>query len=170
MTTTDYLIDVTLILLVLLQVKERQLTMRTLVRPLVILGIAVANYLHGIPTGGNDLALLAALAILGGSIGVASGLAVIMRTDADGRVLIRSGWISGLFWVLGMGSRFAFAVWMSHGGMSTVASFSAHNAITSAEAWTVALLGMAVFEIVGRTVVQWARWRRIEGAGLLQFA
>jgi hypothetical protein len=46
MTTTDYLIDSTLVLLVLLQIKERTLTPKALVRPLVIVGIAVANYLR----------------------------------------------------------------------------------------------------------------------------
>ncbi len=41
MTTTDYLIDGALVLLVLLQIKERPLTDRLLVRPLIIVAIAV---------------------------------------------------------------------------------------------------------------------------------
>ena len=28
-----------------------------------------------------------------------------------------TGWISGVFWVLGMGSRFAFIYYISHGGV-----------------------------------------------------
>ena len=52
-------------LLVLFQIKERTLTTKALVRPLVILGIAVLNYLHGIPTAGNDLVLVVVLALLG---------------------------------------------------------------------------------------------------------
>ena len=79
MTTTDYLIDSLLVLLVLLQIKERTLTTKTLVRPLVIVGIAVANYLHGIPTAGNDLVLIAILALVGTSIGLASAQTVLMR-------------------------------------------------------------------------------------------
>ena len=55
MTTTDYLLDSALVLLVLLQIKERPMTTRLLVRPLVILGVAVASYFHSIPTSGNDL-------------------------------------------------------------------------------------------------------------------
>ena len=43
MTTTDYLIDSVLVLLVLLQIRERTLTTKTLIRPLLIVGIAVAN-------------------------------------------------------------------------------------------------------------------------------
>jgi hypothetical protein len=164
MTTTDYLIDSALVLLVLLQIKERTLTTKALVRPLIIVAIAVANYLHGIPTAGNDLVLVGVLALLGLSIGVASGQTVLMRPGRDGGVLARAGWASAIFWVLGMGSRFAFAVWVAHGGASAVGQFSAEHSITSGAAWTAALLAMAVFEVWGRTLVLAARRHQIEQA------
>jgi hypothetical protein len=162
MTTTEYLIDSALVLLVVLQLKERTLTTQSLVRPLVILAIAVTNYLHGIPTAGNDLVLLGVLALLGLSIGVASGQTVLMRSGRDGGVLARAGWASAFLWVLGMGSRFAFAVWISHGGSSVIGQFSAQHAITSGEAWTAALLAMAVFEVCGRTLVMAARRHQLQ--------
>jgi len=162
MTTTDYLIDSALVLLVLLQLKERTLTTKALVRPLIIVAIAVVNYLHGIPTAGNDLVLVAVLALVGLSIGVASGQTVMLRPGHDGGVLARAGWASAFFWVLGMGSRFAFAVWVAHGGGSVIGQFSAHYQITSGEAWTAALLAMAVFEVWGRTLVLAARRHQIE--------
>jgi hypothetical protein len=161
MTITDYLIDSALVLLVLLQIKERPLTTRALIRPLVIVAIAVVNYLHGVPTAGNDLVLVGVLALLGLSIGVASGQAVSMRRGRDGEVLARAGWLSGFFWVLGMGSRFAFAVWISHGGAVAIGQFSAQHAITSGEAWTAALLAMAVFEVWGRSLVLAARRHQV---------
>ncbi|MCL2417826.1 MAG: hypothetical protein FWD04_00925 [Conexibacteraceae bacterium] len=166
MSTSTYLIDSALVLMVLLQIKERTLTTKQLVRPLIILGIAVASYLHGIPTGGNDLLLAGVLATVGGIIGIASGMTVIMNRRADGTTGFRAGWLSGILWVLGMGSRFAFAFWTSHGGASVIGSFSAAHQITSAEAWTVALLAMAVFEICGRTVAMALRWGAIEGKTL----
>ncbi len=162
MTFTDYLIDSTLVLLVLLQLRERELTTRALVRPLIIVSIAVVNYFHGIPTAGNDLVLVAVLASLGLTIGAISGQTVLMRRDEDGAVLARSGWISGFFWVLGMGSRFAFAVWISHGGAATVGQFSIEHAITSHDAWTVGLLAMAVFEVCGRSLVMASRRHRLQ--------
>jgi hypothetical protein len=61
-----------------------------------------------------------------------------------------------------MGSRFAFAVWVSHGGASVVGQFSADHAITGSEAWTAALLAMAVFEVWGRTLVMAARRHQLE--------
>jgi hypothetical protein len=162
MSTSTYLIDSALVLLVLLQIKERTLTTHQLVRPLIILGIAVATYLKSIPTQGNDLVLVGVLAVIGGLIGLASGVTVIMRRRADGSVAFRSGWLSGIFWVLGMGSRFAFAWWASHGGSHTIGSFSVVHHITSGQAWTAALLAMAVLEVTGRTLVMALRWRGSE--------
>ncbi len=162
MSTTDYLIDSALVLLVLLQIKERPLTDRTLIRPLIILGIAVVSYFNGFPTGGNDLVLVGTLALIGGAIGVASGQTVFMRRGENGEALARAGWASAFFWVLGMGSRFAFLVWINNGGKSTIASFSAHHSITSGEAWTVALLAMAVFEVLGRTAVMAYRRNQVQ--------
>ncbi len=170
MTTTDYILDTALVLLVLIQIPERRLTTKALVRPMVILAIAVANYFHGIPTAGNDLVLIGAVALIGLLIGVASGQAVLMRRGEDGEVLARSGWASGFFWVLGMGSRFAFAVWISHGGAATVGQFSAQHSITSAEAWTVALLAMAVLEVTGRTLVMAARRRQLQAVPVPELA
>ncbi len=161
MTTTDYILDSALVLLVLLQITERRLTTKALVRPLVILAIAVSNYFHGIPTAGNDLVLIGALALSGLLIGLASGQTVLMRRGDDGEILARAGWASAFLWVLGMGSRFAFAVWISHGGAATVEQFSAQHSITTAQAWSVALLAMAVFEVCGRTAVQASRRRQL---------
>jgi hypothetical protein len=163
MTTTDYLIDSTLILLVLLQIKERPITTKQLLRPVVVLAIAVASYLHGIPTAGNDLVLAGALILMGGAIGVASGQTMIIRRGEAGEALMRCGLLSGFFWVLGMGSRMALLVWISHGGSATIAHFSAQHSITGAEAWTVAFLGMAAAEVLCRTGVLALRTR---GAGL----
>ncbi|MGI8712408.1 MAG: hypothetical protein ACR2NR_04350 [Solirubrobacteraceae bacterium] len=162
MTTTDYLIDTALVLLVLTQIKERKLTTRTLIRPLVIVAIAAVNYLTGIPTAGNDLVLISILALTGGLIGVASGQTVIMRRNADGAVLSRSGWVSAFFWVLGMGSRFAFIYWISHSGAASLATFSTQHQITGSQAWTTALLAMAVFEVAGRSIVQALRRRELQ--------
>jgi hypothetical protein len=159
MNTSTYIIDSALVLLVLLQIKERTLTSHQLIRPVIILGAAVASYLNGIPTHGNDLVLLGVLAVVGGLIGTASGVTVIMHRHADGSTSFRSGWLSGIFWVLGMGSRFGFSYWASHGGVGSIASFSASHHITSGEAWTVALLAMAVFEVLSRTLIMALRWK-----------
>jgi hypothetical protein len=165
MSLTNYLIDSLLVLLVLLQIRERPLTTRTLVRPFVIVGIAVVSYLNGVPTAGNDLVLVAVLAIIGALIGIASGQTVRMRRGADDNVLAQARWASAFFWVLGMGSRFGFLIWINaSGGKADLATFSRAHQITSGEAWTVALLAMAVFEVAGRSLVMAARRRQLQTA------
>jgi hypothetical protein len=161
MTFTDYLIDSALVILVLVQIKERRLTTKAILRPVIIVAIAVANYLHGIPTAGNDLVLFSVLASAGLLIGIASGQTVLMRRGAGGEVLARSGWVSGFFWVLGMGSRFAFLIWVNNGGAETIGRFSMHHSITGGAAWTAALLAMAVFEVSGRSLVQAIRRQQL---------
>jgi hypothetical protein len=161
MHTTDYIVDSILVLLVLVQIRERPLTRRELLRPVIIVACIVAVYLNGIPTAGNDLVLVTTLALLGGAIGIGSGWTVRMRKTAGGIVTGRAGWASAIFWVLGMGSRFAFLIWIHNGGTSTIAHFSVQHSITGAEAWTAALLAMAVFEVLGRTAAQAVRWQRL---------
>jgi hypothetical protein len=170
MTTSDYLIDSALVLLVLLQIREHELTTKQLIRPMVILAVAIVSYLHGIPTAGNDLVLAGVLALVGGMIGLASGYTVIFRRADDGRVMFRAGWLSGIFWVLGMGSRFAFAYWSTQGGIGSIQSFSAHHSITGGEAWTLALLAMAAFEVLGRTAVLAIRRRELSSTTPMQLA
>jgi hypothetical protein len=164
MTFTDYLFDSLLVALVLLQVRERPLTNHALIRPLIIVGAAVATYLHGIPTAGNDLILVGGLTLLGATIGILSGRTVIMRPGPRGAALARAGWLSGFFWVAGMGSRFAFAIWANNGGQSALGRFSVIHQITGAQAWTAALLAMVVAEVLGRTVVLASRRARLTQA------
>ena len=170
MNFSDYILDSALVLIVLLQFKERAMTRRQLIRPIVILGIAVASYFHGIPTQGNDLSLILAFAVLGATIGILSGVTVLMRRADDGATMFRSGPGSAFFWVLGMGSRFAFIYWVTHEGAATIAHFSANHSITGSNTWTVALLAMAVCEVVSRTAVMALRWQQTEATPALSLA
>jgi hypothetical protein len=164
MSTFDYILDSALVLVVLLQIREHELNRRQIIRPLLIVALAVANYLRAIPTGGNDLVLVVLLALVGLTIGSASGLTVKLRTSLDGKLMLRAGWLSAFLWVLGMGSRFAFIYWVSHSGVATIARFSATHSITSGDAWTVALLAMAVCEVGGRSAVMYRALRRSQRA------
>ena len=166
MSLTNYIIDSALVLIVLLQIRWQPLTNRLLLRPLIIVAIAVAVYFHSIPTAGNDLVLIVVLAALGAVIGVAAGQATFMRRRADGIVEARAGWLAGFLWVLGMGLRFAFLIWIntSAGGHS-LRHFSAAHSITNSNAWTDALLAMAVMEVAGRTGLMALRRDRYHGDG-----
>jgi hypothetical protein len=155
MSPSDYILDSALVLLVIIQMKERVLTNRALLRPVIILAIAVASFFSTFPTAGNDLPAILAVSGLGAALGLLSGITVIMRRNSEGQVTARAGLVSAAFWVLGMGARFAFAVWASSAsGALHIGTFAvAHHLTDIPQTITVALLGMAVCEVLGRTAV-----------------
>jgi hypothetical protein len=163
MSTSTYILDSALVLLVILQMKERVLTNMALLRPVVILTIAVASYFTAFPTQGNDIPLVAAIAGVGAVLGTLSGFTVMMRRNGEGEVTARAGLSSAAFWVLGMGGRFAFSVWaFSAAGAVHIAHFSAGHSITGADVWTDALLAMAVAEVLSRTLVMVIRRSQLQ--------
>jgi hypothetical protein len=157
MTFTDYLIDISLIGLVLLQIRGRRLTTRALVLPLAIVGYVAYSYLRGVPTAGNDIVLIAGCAALGAILGGLSGRFTSVYAGGDGLPFAKAGAIAAAQWVLGTGGRLAFQVYASHGGGAAIERFSVAHSITSVNAWTAALILMALSEVVCRTAI--LAWR-----------
>jgi hypothetical protein len=157
MSITDYLISAGLILLVVRQLRGRRITTFNLLLPLGIVVYAGQSYLHGLPTGGNDLALVGGGIALGALLGTLCGLFTSVRPDAEGRPFAKAGWVAGGLWIVGVGSRLAFELYATHGGGASIAHFSASHGITSVDAWGTALILMAFAEVLGRTAV--LAWR-----------
>ncbi len=156
MTLSDYLIDIGLIALVLLQVRGRRLTTRGLLLPLAIVGYVAVTYLKGVPTSGNDLVLVVGCALAGAALGALSGTFTSVYPDHDGIPVAKAGAIAAGLWILGTGARLTFQVYATHGGGAAVERFSASHAITSVGAWTAALILMALCEAVSRTgILAW---------------
>jgi hypothetical protein len=150
MTATDWIIDIALVLIVFRQLREERLTIRTILLPLALMGWAASYYLHAIPTAGNDMLLIALLAVVGTAFGLAGGLLTRVRYY-NGSVRIKATASAASLWVISMGFRMAFAVWASYpGGASHIARFSAAHDITSGQAWVTALLLMAFGEVILR--------------------
>ena len=162
MTFTDYLLDSILVLLVVRQIRETRLDLRAVLLPIGIAVIVGGSYLRGIPTAGDDLLLVALLTGVGVTLGLISALSTRVRSDGGRYPLVKAGWIAAGAWVAGMGSRFAFAVWASHGGAETLGRFGASHHITSGDAWTAALVLMALGEVLVRTLVLIVRGRRVQ--------
>ena len=152
MTTTDYLINAGLILIILRQAPERELDLRSAIVPLALVAYVAHIYIHSIPTAGNDLVLIGSLATIGLTLGVASGFATHVRAGKQGLALARVGWAAGGLLVLGIGSRMVFEFAVSHGAQHAVDSFSIAHQL-SAAAWPVALVLMAVLEVTTRIAI-----------------
>ena len=153
MTLSDYIIDLALIGVVLLQIRGRRLTARSLLLPVGLTAWAAHTYLHSVPTAGNDLVLVAGCAAVGILLGAGAGLLTKVTTGPDGSLLAKAGWAAAVLWVLGVGFRFAFQEFASHGGAATIARFSSAHAITTGQAWVAALVLMAIAEALTRTAV-----------------
>jgi hypothetical protein len=163
MTTSEYLLNAAFVLLVLRQARERQLDRRSVIVPLVLVLFVGSQYLHSIPTAGNDLVFIILLAAVGLTLGLLGGFATQVRAGGNGIALARVGWIAGGLLVLGIGARMAFAFALGHGFEPTVRSFSIAHQIGAA-AWPVALVLMALLEVGSRIAVVHVRGRGLAAA------
>lgn len=152
MTTTEYLMNAALVCLVVLQVRGHKITAARLVVPVVATFWFCLQILHAIPTAGNDLVLEVSLASAGAVLGITAGLATSVSRLGSG-AFAKAGAIAAALWVLGVGARVGFSLWVSNGGRPTVARFSALHHITSGHAWAAAFILMAMIEVATRTGV-----------------
>jgi hypothetical protein len=152
MRTVDYLINAVFVLIVFRQSRERELDRRSVILPLAIVAYVAHMYIRSIPTSGNDLVLIGALATIGLTLGIASGFATHVRAGENGLALARVGWIAGALLIAGIGSRMVFAFALTHGAHHAVAGFSIAHQI-SAAAWPVALVLMALMEVTTRIAI-----------------
>lgn len=158
MTLFDYLLNIGLVALVVLQMRGRRLDRRAVVLPLVLVAWAASHYLRGIPTAGNDTALVVAGLAIGSAFGTASAYATRLTRGVDGIPIARATWIAALLWAAGIGSRMGFALYVQHGGSAVVGRFSVAHHLTPA-GWVTALVLMAFAEVVSRTLILWQRSR-----------
>lgn len=166
MTTTDWILDLALILVVFRQIRWSRIDAVFLIVPIAAVGFVAYKYLNPIPTGGNDLLLIGALAAVGTILGVAGGLATHVK-KADNHIFVRAGFTAASLWVLGMGARLGFAVWTEHSGGPTIVRFSEQHHITSIQAWVSGLILMVLCEVgtrVATILVRAQRTRRLAAA------
>lgn len=153
MTLTDYVIDIALIAVVVLQVRGRRLTTRSLLLPVGLVAWAAASYLRGVPAAGNDLVLVAVAATVGIILGAGCAVSTTVKPGPDGLPFAKAGALAGILWVLGVGTRLVFQLYASYGGAAAIGRFSAAHSITTGRAWVAALILMAMGEALARTGV-----------------
>jgi hypothetical protein len=163
-TTSAYIVNAILILLVVRQIREHPMDLRGLAGPVLAVGAAAVFFLRSVPAGGNDLLLELACVTAGAVMGCLSGRFTRLRRVRDGQVLGHAGWVSASLWVAGVGARMAFVVAATHGLGPAIGRFSAAHHITSAQAWAAALVMMALADVLARLTVLFVRSRRLAAA------
>ena len=159
-----YLINALLVLLVVRQIREHQLDLRALAVPVLAVGAAAVMFLHSVPGGGSDIALDLLCLSAGAALGAVGGLATHLRVGGDGRPLGRAGVLAASMWIAGVGARMVFYFAATHGAGPAIARFSVAHHITSGDAWTAALVLMALGEVLTRTLILAVRGQRVQQA------
>lgn len=155
MTTTDWIIDIALVLIVIRQLREEQLTLRFVLLPLGIVAFVAHKYLAAVPTTGHNLVLIGLALALGTTFGVAGGLLTRVRAE-DGRAYVRAGFGAAALWVGSMTARLGFIIWITHSGQDDLVRFSITHHL-SADVWQSALVLLALSEVVTRVGIIVAR-------------
>ena len=163
-----YVINAVLILMVIRQIREHPLDLRSLAVPVLAVGCAAVLFLHSVPAGGNDIALELACVLAGAVMGAVGGLATRLRLGADGRPLGRAGALAASMWVGGVGARLAFAVAATYGAGPAIARFTIAHQITGSAAWVAALVMMALADVLTR-LVDYLPARPPAGGGLSRY-
>ena len=156
-----YVINAILVLMVIRQIREHSLDLRSLAIPVLAVGAAAVLFLHSVPLGGNDSMLELACVLVGASMGAIGGLTTHLRRSSDGRPMGRAGWLAASMWVGGVGARLAFAVAANNGAGPAIAHFSVASHITGSAAWIAALIRMALADVLTRLVIIYLRGRRL---------
>lgn len=153
MTTTDWIIDIVLIFIVLRQVREEKFTARVIIIPAAVVAYVAHAYLHSFPAGGNDLLLIALATGVGAALGLIGGRLTRVR-GTDGHSFIKAGPAAASLWVASMTARLGFIIWITHrSGAASIAHFSAVHHITDAQTWQTALVLLALSEVIVRIAV-----------------
>src|SRR6185312_14133279 len=83
--TSMYVINAVLVLMVIRQIREHPLDLRSMAGPVLAVGAAAALFLHSVPVAGNDFVLELACVAAGATMGAVAGLTTKLRPGSDGR-------------------------------------------------------------------------------------
>ncbi|GAA1697822.1 hypothetical protein [Streptomyces yatensis] len=159
MDINDWLIDIALVGIVLLQLRGRRLTAKALLLPVALVAWAATKYLHEIPTSGNDLVLIVATTLIGLALGAGAGMLTRVYHNDAGEVIARATAMAAVLWVVGCGFRMAFQLFATQGGDEAIGRFSTDYHLDPT-AWAPAILLMALAEVIARTAI--VAWRARE--------
>lgn len=130
----------------------RRMTVPNLLIPLAIVLAAAAWYLQDVPTAGHDIEL----DLVGAAVGLVMGIIAVAATKTShrgGHLVVTAGAAFAAVWVVAIAGRILFIEWATHGGARAIAEFSVRHQITGADAWTAAIVLMALTMVTVRLTV-----------------
>lgn len=154
----DWAISLGLIILVLRQIRGKQLTPVSLLWPVGLVVWAGFEYLGDFPGYTSDWLFALALAVIGLALGLSCGLLTRVNHD-DEKVIARATIPAAALWIVGMVSRLAFGLVALNGGAEAIGRLSEKLGLHSENTWPTALILMALCEVLSRTIVLLLKYR-----------
>jgi hypothetical protein len=168
MTFTDYAIAAVLVLLVIPQVRGTRFSAHSLLLPLAAVAAVGFYYLKSVPTNGDDVALDLIMILVGAVLGGLAGAFTRVGRNPAGHLYSKAGAAAAVLWIIGMAGRTVFEYYATHGGAHSVTTFSISHRITGSDAWTAALVLMALAEVVARLAVIFLKARTAPAPAVAQ--
>jgi hypothetical protein len=158
MNWTDWVISIGLIVLVLRQIRGKQLTPLSLLWPVALVVWAGFEYLGALPGYRSDWTFALCLAFVGLALGLGCGFLTRVHHDGE-KVIAKATPAAAALWIVGMASRLVFGIVALNGGAEAIGRLSVQLNLHSENTWPTALILMALCEVVSRTVVLLSQYR-----------
>ena len=158
MTWTDWAISLGLVILVLRQIRGKQLTPVSLLWPVGLVVWAGFEYLGDFPGYRSDWLFALGLSAVGLALGLGCGFLTRVYHDEE-KVLAKATFWAATLWIVGMVGRLAFGVVALNGGAAAIGRLSEKLDLHSENTWPTALILMALCEVLSRTVVLLLKYR-----------
>jgi hypothetical protein len=153
----EWVISLGLIVLVLRQIRGKQLTPMSLLWPVALVVWAAFEYLGDVPGYTSDWTFVVALGVVGLAFGIGCGALTKVYNDTKVVMAKATGGAAAL-WIIGMAGRLVFGLYASNGGGNTIAKISDQLSLHSANTWATALITMSLCEVLSRTLVLLLRY------------
>jgi hypothetical protein len=159
MTWTDWAISLGLVILVLRQIRGKQLTPVSLLWPVGLVVWAGFEYLGDFPGYRSDWLFALGLSAVGLALGLGCGFLTRVYHDEQ-KVLAKATFWAATLWIVGMVGRLAFGVVALNGGAEAIGRLSEKLDLHSENTWPTALILMALCEVLSRTGLLLVKYRR----------
>ena len=157
MTATDILIVLALAgVIFATQLGRRRFSWRRALVPVGILAWVTNSNLHGLPTSGGDVILLAAAAAVGIALGLLSVAFVRIEREPSGERYTVAGLGYAAVWAVALGGRLLLGYGMEHWFGAPVVRFGLAHQLTL-DVWGPAFLMVSIGMVAARTVAVVAR-------------
>jgi hypothetical protein len=169
MNIEDWAISLGLIVLVLRQIRGKQLTPMSLLWPVALVVWAAFEYLGNVPGHASDWIFVVALGVIGLAFGIGCGALTKVYSNTK-VVMAKATGAAAALWIIGMAGRLVFGLFAENGGGSTIAKLSTQLNLHSDTTWATALITMSLCEVLSRTLVLLLRYRKVSATLKVELA